>query len=496
MRYDDASGSFSSAQAGTPDARDDADALATPKSGSATGNTITGAGTITGLAGADLVPDGKGHIVALEGAGGSDTSDGGRLHVGGRYGDLTMDTQGNYTYKPAAGTPDGVRDVFRYTLADAEGERDSAMLTIDIGREVEKIDANAQQIVPGPDGVVTLPPGVELSDVHVVGRNLVIDMPDGTQMVIIDGAVFVPQLVLNGVEVPATNLAALLIDSEPKPAGGIPQSSGGNFDVPVPPLDPGVPLGDLIPPTELTYNPPEFHEVNQFVDQEPEIFVQPDGQPATIAAVDSVDEKGLPERDGNLPDEPAGSGEIADGNGLNDSDSSEATTGVIIVNSPDDPSVVRINGVVVTGVVGQEIDGQFGTLTITSFSDGQIGYSYVLTDNNLLGNNSHDDFSVSVTDNDGDVATATLTINIVDDTPTARNDTDATVDGVATGNVMTDAAPGDLGDTDTNAADTVGADNATLTSVSGAGGSDSTFSEGVLNVNGQIGSLVIDAQGN
>ncbi len=156
---------------------------------------------------------------------------------------------------------------------------------------------------------------------------------------------------------------------------------------------------------------------------------------------------------------------------------------------------MTINGTVVTGVIGQTIQGTYGTLTITSFSDGAIGYSYTL-DDNTSGDATHDDFSVSVTDNDGDVATATLTINIVDDEPEARNDTDASVNGVATGNVMTDAAPGDVGDTDTNAADTVGADNATLTLVSGAGGSDSTFSEGVLNVNGQFGSLVIDAQGN
>ena len=269
MRNEDASGSFS-AVTGGPDARDDADALPAGSHGPATGNTITGAGTITGLAGADLVPDGGGKIVALEGAGGSVTADGGSLHVGGRFGDLTMDTHGNYSYRPNSGAPEGVQDIFRYTLADNAGARDAATLTIEIGREPQKIEANAQQIIPGPDGVVTLPPGVELSDVHVVGRNLVIDMPDGTQMVIIDGAVFVPQLVLNGVEVPATNLAALLIDSEPQPAGGIPQSSGGNFDVPVPPLDPGVPLGDLIPPTELVFTPPEFHDIGQFIDKHPD----------------------------------------------------------------------------------------------------------------------------------------------------------------------------------------------------------------------------------
>ena len=115
-----------------------------------------------------------------------------------------------------------------------------------------------------------MPPGVELSDVIVVGRNLVINMPDGTQLIIIDGAIFVPQLALGGVEVPSTNLAALLIGQEPQPAAGEAlQSSGGNFDVPVPPLDPGVPLGDLIPPTEYTYTPPEPQETLLPDDEEP-----------------------------------------------------------------------------------------------------------------------------------------------------------------------------------------------------------------------------------
>ena len=82
------------------------------------------------------------------------------------------------------------------------------------------------------------------------------DLPNGQQMVIVDGAVFVPQLVIGGVEVPASNVAELLINSEIKPAAGTPQSSGGNFADFVPPLDPGSPLGDLIPPTELVFTPP------------------------------------------------------------------------------------------------------------------------------------------------------------------------------------------------------------------------------------------------
>src|SRR5688500_13076961 len=134
MRYEDASSSFSQA-AGAPDARDDADALAAGSAGPATGNTITGAGTITGTAGADIVANGPGQIVALEGAGGSDTGEGGSLHVAGRFGELTMDSRGGYSYEPSSDSPNGGVDVFRYTLSDDAGARDTATLTIEIGRE-------------------------------------------------------------------------------------------------------------------------------------------------------------------------------------------------------------------------------------------------------------------------------------------------------------------------------------------------------------------------
>ena len=201
-------------------------------------------------------------------------------------GRLSVDAEGNYSYQANAGV-ENVRDRFTYTLADNNGATDTGSLIVEIGKTPVVIKANAQQIVPGPDGVVTLPPGVELSDIRVVGRNLVIDMPDGTQLIIIDGAIFVPQLSLGGVEIPSTNLAALLIGQEPQPAAGeLPPSSGGNFDVPVPPLDPGFPLGDLIPPTELDFTVPEPQEVFDQFDREPEITIQPDGQPAAVNAVD------------------------------------------------------------------------------------------------------------------------------------------------------------------------------------------------------------------
>src|SRR5687768_6919394 len=280
MRYDDASQAGSMAADSAPVARADLDALPPGSFGPATGNTITGTGTITGTAGADSPGDAPAQIVALEGAGGPANASGESFRASGQYGVLNMDAQGNFDYVRNAGTPDGVQDVFNYTLADRDGSKSSTTLTIEIRQEETAV----------VDGVVNLPPGVELSDIRVNGRDLVIQMPDGTQMVIPGGAVFVPNLVIGDVQVPPSNLAALLIDSEPQPAAGQLQSSGGNFAVDVPPLDPGVPLGDLLPPTELFFPEPDVEEVFDDVDDEPEITITPDGQPAAVNAVDSVDE--------------------------------------------------------------------------------------------------------------------------------------------------------------------------------------------------------------
>src|SRR6185503_8049608 len=243
MRYDDASQTGSTGHS-EPVARPDEDRLPPGSFGPATGNAITGAGTTSGASGADHVGAGPATITAVQGAGGQTVATNGAYQAAGQYGLLSMDMQGNFSYVRNPGTPDGVKDVFNYTLADATGANSSTTLTIDIGQ----IAAAA-----AGQGIVNLPQGVELSDIHVNGRDLIINMPDGTQMVIPGGAVFVPQLVIGDVQVPPTNLAALLVDNEPQPGAGQPLSSGGNFADPVPPLDPGVPLGDLIPPTELTY---------------------------------------------------------------------------------------------------------------------------------------------------------------------------------------------------------------------------------------------------
>ena len=480
MRYEDAS--QAAADHNAPVARPDVDVLPSGSYGPATGNALTGQGTTTGASGADSAA-GPATIVAVQGAGGPGVMANGAYEVSGQYGALSIDTHGNFNYVRNPGTPDGVRDVFQYTLADASGTNASTTLTIDIAQVAA---AAAGQTM------VALPAGVELSDIHVNGRDLVINMPDGTQMVIPNGAVFVPQLTIGDVQVPATNVAALLIDSEPQPAAGPPQSSGGNFATDVPPLDPGVPLGDLIPPTEFGFTPPQFEELAQAVDRKPTVIIEtPDNPAGVIDASESVNEKGLPARNGN---EPAGSGEIADGNGTNDSDSTETNSGTIVFTAEDGLDSIAINGTNVTAV-GQHIAGQFGTITITGIdlANGQVTYSYTLGDN-TSGDATQDVFNVVVTDHDGDTATGSLTVHIIDDLPIALNDTDATdkTTHLATGNVISGA------DTTSGAAgaDTVGADNGTITAISGAGGSSNAFdANGNLVVQGQFGTLEIKAGG-
>ena len=59
-------------------------------------------------------------------------------------------------------------------------------------------------------------------------------------------------------------LAPAALGAAMPPAAGTPQSSGGNFAVDVAPLDPGVPLGDLLPPVDFGYTPPVFEPGGQF----------------------------------------------------------------------------------------------------------------------------------------------------------------------------------------------------------------------------------------
>jgi VCBS repeat-containing protein len=142
--------------------------------------------------------------------------------------------------------------------------------------------------------------------------------------------------------------------------------------------------------------------------------------PAAGGATTTVFEKGLPVH-GGLP---AGSGEMGDGNGTNNSDTSETTSGTIAITSPDGLSAVSLGGHALTGAP-QTFTDATGSLTASytfnsSTGTGTINYSYTLL-TNTSGDNTSVSFGVALTDLDGDNAPAgNLVINIVDDVPSAN----------------------------------------------------------------------------
>ncbi|WOK38139.1 Ig-like domain-containing protein [Sphingomonas sp. C3-2] len=334
----------------------------------------------------------------------------------------------------------------------------------------------AIRVNAGADGVVTLPDGTQLDQIQVSGRDLVVTLPDGSQVIVVDGAVFVPQIVIGTVEIPPLNLAALLIGNEPQPAAGAPQSSGGNFVETVGNIGDPFDLGDLLPPTELAFPEYEDREIIPAVERRntlPEIsIITPDSPAGSANASNTVNEAGLPARGG----ESAGSDAASN---------SETSSGTITYATPDGLDSITINGTAIT-TVGQTITTTQGTLTITGIADGRITYEYTLADN-MLTSAPADVFTVVVTDTDGDSSTGTLTINVIDDAPIARDDSDTIPSGEygpETGNVITGAGT----TSGTTGADTPGADGATVTAISNgttsvAAGTEIAGTYGVLTLN-------------
>ncbi|MBV1917865.1 MAG: VCBS domain-containing protein [Sphingomonadaceae bacterium] len=293
--------------------------------------------------------------------------------------------------------------------------------------------AGAIPLLPDADNIVALPEGATLDDVAVRGRDLVIEV-EGKTYIIPDGAIFVPVLVVDGVAVPPLNLAAYLNESQPQPAAGNPQSSGGNFFDPAAPIQPAYGLGNLLPYTELAFPESEDEEVFSAINNEPEITFVP--RVGEIASGTRVEEAGLASstviRDSESP-------------GSQDESDVEITANTIDFTSLDGVETVTINGVVIdpNGLPQVVSSDEVGTLIITGYTfddatkTGSITYEYTLNDNTLDPGGSEVSFPIVVTDPDGDVAEDVLAIEIVDDIPTAVEDFDSVGEGgTATGNVL------------------------------------------------------------
>jgi large repetitive protein len=142
--------------------------------------------------------------------------------------------------------------------------------------------------------------------------------------------------------------------------------------------------------------------------------------------------------------------------GSDTSKESTTQTGTFNISTPDGLDDLTIGGHVVIA------DGVFtatsfttalgNTLSVTAFDagTGQVTYTYTLADNEThaeaSGENSlFEDFTVVLTDVDGDSTSDTLSVNIVDDVPDALNEANGTATEnnlTLTGNVLTNDVQG------------------------------------------------------
>jgi VCBS repeat-containing protein len=351
--------------------------------------------------------------------------------------------------------------------------------------QLGEIATIARAIPPGAttilpvDGVIQLPPGTRLDAIKLSGNDLLVTLPDGQVLVIVDGALRIPQIKVGPINIPAPTVAALIAGQEPEPAAGRPQSSGGNFAQTPGDIGDAFGLGDLLPPTEFGFAQiPNVEVIPDAIDDEPKILITtPDQTVGVTAATALVSEAALAARG----TEPAGTDPASP---------RESTSGTIQIAALDQPVVVAVNGTPVT-TVGQVITTPLGQVTITSITPGLIGYSYTLIDNST-DPAATDVVTITVTDDDGDVGTATLTLTIEDDAPIARADIDDTALGSnapQSGNVITGAGTA----TGAAGADSPGADGALITGVRSASATD--FSPTGTPVQGQYGRLVIAPDG-
>uniref|UniRef100_UPI001C30135A beta strand repeat-containing protein n=1 Tax=Mesorhizobium sp. GbtcB19 TaxID=2824764 RepID=UPI001C30135A len=362
--------------------------------------------------------------------------------------------------------------------------------------------------------VVKLPANVSIDNIKVDGHNLVLVQPDGSEIVIKDGALNVPTFILGDVEVPRVALIAALEASHVDVAfgadgsisaggNGSPSSAGGNFEQPPGGIGDGFGLTALLPPTDLSFGQPEHRDLFPGLVRENSTPTILDLTPSVDGGDTTVNEKGL-ETAGAT-----GSGEAGTSSAV-DNDPSEHNTGTFTINSPDGIGSVDINGQVISaaalansGTTPIDITTPLGnTLTINGYdpATGQVSYTYTLLHSEPhpgAGTDSiFDNMTVTVTDSDGDVSLpGTLSVQIVDDVPTANPDANSVAAGShaeIAGNVMTGA-----GETDpATSADVKGADGASVTSAYGTGApQDVTSAVTGTTIAGQYGTLTLYSDG-
>ncbi|NHH87270.1 Leukotoxin [Cobetia sp. MB87] len=472
---------------------------------------------------------------------------GGSVTVDGSYGSLTLNTDGSFSYDlddvraQALGAGDLVKEVFEYTILDADGDSDTADITINVQGLNDKP-------VAYDDG-----PIVVEEDTPVSGNVLNNDVDaDGDELSVIsftvDGDTYD-----SGETADLGEVGTLLINTD----GTFTFTPGENYNGPVPDTTYVITDGTEIDEAILS-----FQDVTAVDD--PVVISTDDGAvvedgvtqasgtltatdvdsvaPTFVAATDDSSAYGsfTVNADGSWTytldnDTAAVQGltsddEIVEQYTVTLSDGSTTTVDIVItgtddalpvINSLEDQSITEATGSTVTDtftvtaaagiaavtIAGVDItdantspvvisnpDGE-GTLTVTGYDadTGVVSYSYVedgtAADHSGGDDSVVDDFAVVVTDLAGQSTTSSLDVTVLDTAPIANADTRSMNENrsaAVTGNVV---------DGSSATADTLGADAVTVTAVT-SGSETVAVSDGAAAViTGSYGELTLEADG-
>ncbi|WP_374383083.1 DUF5801 repeats-in-toxin domain-containing protein [Dongia sp.] len=381
-----------------PIARDDSDSVANLQS--TDGNVITGLGTNGGLGGVGA--DGKGAdgasvsgVRQAPADGNSFDNDGSNgFTVTGKYGTLTMNATGDYTYTRFGTGPLDAVDHFEYTLKDGDGDTSTAKLDITISDKDSSLDvpttgeAGTKVFESGlPAGSGETADGIPDNDnSEKTSGTINFATPDGFGSLTIKGANAVVGANIVG------SYGTLHIDSI------------------------NTATGVLTYTYTLTTNTAGDVTHDDF----PVVVTDIDGDPKSLTlVVDIVDDVPTARDDADSVAE--GLGNQATGNVITGLDTTNPSAGADTKGADN----AAVSGV--TGPNGSDNDaagggftvtGLYGTLTLQTNGS----YVYTLTAASVPAG-ATETFTYTLTDGDGDSDPATLTINIDQDTriPTVTN---------------------------------------------------------------------------
>jgi T1SS-143 domain-containing protein len=289
--------------------------------------------------------------------------------------------------------------------------------------------APAGQVVPDQNNIAHLPAGTAIDDIHVRGNDLVLVQADGTEIVIVNGALHVPTFLLGEVELPQQAVIAALEQSNINVAAGpdgsysassSPSSSGANFQDSI--------QGNAGDPTQLA----SLLADTQQADATPgSAQDEKNGVPliapsSLLTLTETTDGEGgfqsqvVNGQFGFVPGKDFG---VITSIGLSDSLNMQEGTQLgthVDLTSDGKPVVVTVNGLTITG----SVDGQpVFTLTVTNTLTGAYTFTQLgPLDHPDKGEAGADDvlrlqFSYTVTDKDGDSVTGIGSVDVRDDAP-------------------------------------------------------------------------------